>query len=325
MLNTTIFFKRFIATTLFAVLASPSLLLAQDLEIIVPAYANPGSDTNEEQGRQMWTDLIATSAQVGDKLNVILNPGNGPGGDQIDLNYIHDDPTPPPFPDFGSAPLVETRAGGADIYGYVATGFGPTGNADAGNPGRSLADVLADIDRYFMSDYYRWADVQTNGIFLDEMSQNVDNLGHYQAIYNHIKNEYGNVSVIANPGLNVDESFLSDGAGPVADTLVVFEGTGDTYANWTPDSWVTSGNYDSSQFAHIIHSESSSDEMLTHIERARQRNAGMVFVGPDNEYKQWPSYWQQEVNAITGVPEPTSLGVLGILAGMAITIRRKSA
>ena len=146
MLYTTTFFKRFIATTLFAVLASPSLLLAQDLEIIVPAYANPGSDTNEEQGRQMWTDLIATSAQVGDKLNVILNPGNGPGGDQIDLNYIHDDPTPPPFPDFGSAPLVETRAGGADIYGYVATGFGPTGNADAGNPGRSLADVLADIE-----------------------------------------------------------------------------------------------------------------------------------------------------------------------------------
>jgi hypothetical protein len=188
------------------------------------------------------------------------------------------------------------------------------GNADPAsdgtpNPGRLRQDVEDEIDIYFQASYYRGAGVQVNAIFLDEMSYQISNLQHYQMIYEHIKDEHGDVQVIANPGQSVSETFLSDPNGPVADTVVIFEGTPATYETWTPESWVTSGNYDRSHFAIIIHGEATAAQMLTYVARAHDQNAGMIFIGDDpgidgNDYGQWPEYWQEEVDATINVGAP---------------------
>ncbi len=266
------------------------------LEPLVVPYVSPAP--SNPAGLNMWSNLISDSAELGDSLNVILNPNSGPGVSHIDPNFINTNDNPPLYPTFGSAPLVEIRQNGAEVFAYVATGFGPTGNADAGLPGRSLTDVIADIDQYFDSNYYRWADVQISGIFLDEMSQNVENIGHYQMIFDHIKMQSSTMQIIGNPGLNVAEEFLSHPDGPTADTLVIFEGASSTYDNWTPNSWVTSGSYPAENFAHIVHTQPTTAGMLENVEQAKSQNAGFVYVTTDFLYSELAPYWDEQVAAI---------------------------
>lgn len=266
------------------------------MEPLVVSYANPAPSSSDSVA--MWSSLIGNAQAIGPKLNLILNPASGPGASPIDANYINTTENPPAYPQFGSAPLVEVRSGGADVFGYVATGFGPPGNADLNLPGRSLASVLADIDVYFESDYYRWAGVQVTGIFLDEMSGNVENIPHYQTIYDYVKQKSTTAYVVANPGINVAESYLNDLAGPTADTLVIFENTAAEYTTWSPAPWVMSGKYPPSRFAHIVYGVATADEMQTYVELANRRNADMAYISTDNAYTSLPNYWQDELTSL---------------------------
>lgn len=276
-------------------------------KLLVPAYGNPGTPT----GKYMWDNLINLAKTAGNRLNVILNPQSGPGGSTIDPNYINPN---------GADPLLDLKNAGAVVYGYVATGNGD----------RSLDAVKADIDKYFNPAYYQNTGFQINGIFLDEMSNDLADVGYYQAIRAHIASKSSTAKVIGNPGT----SFTKNPTGQTqysvidyaktADILVTFENTGREYrTNYTPPSWLNAPGFTADNFAHLIHSEprllgNINTQTPTYVNLANSRQAGMIYITNDklvianqgtnneivtnNPWDTLPSYWNQLVNAVLGIP-----------------------
>jgi hypothetical protein len=295
------------ATTPDGKLGAQSVALAEpstSLQLLVPAYGNPANPA----GKYMWDNLINVAKIAGNRLNVILNPSSGPGGSTIDPNYIN-----PNGPD----PLLELKNAGALVYGYVATGYGA----------RNLAAVKADIDKYFNPSYYLNTGFQINGIFLDEMSNDLADVGYYQAIRAHIKNKNNTAKIIGNPGTSSTENptgqtqyTVTDYAN-TADTLVTFENTGRDYRNnYTPPSWVD--NFSADRFAHLIHSGprllgNINQQTPTYVDLAKSRKAGMIYITNDklviankgtndeivtnDPWNTLVSYWNQEVKAVLGI------------------------
>lgn len=257
------------------------------LELLVPAYANPCCGG----GPDMWSTLISTAIMNEVKVNIILNPFNGPGlHTTIDPNYLN--------LNTGSVggPLLDFYSNGGIIYGYVATSF-----AD-----RSLSEVKDDIDKYHASSYYYDGNILLNGgIFLDEMSNNLDDVPYYQDIKAYIDSNYPNSKVISNPGTsftNPGASTVNDYA-QVADTIVTFEDIGDNYINaYTPPAWLA--DYSQDQFAHLVHStDSFFPDMTTAVGLACERKAGMIYFTDDSivDFNPWDSlttYWPSLVNAV---------------------------
>ena len=86
---------------------------------------------------------------------LVINPSNGPGAEAA--------------PGYRAAVRTAQRAG-ARVLGYVHTTYGA----------RPAADVVADIDRYTS-----WYGV--DGIFLDEASHDVAQVGYYAALGRHVR------------------------------------------------------------------------------------------------------------------------------------------
>jgi hypothetical protein len=251
---------------------------AGSLQALVPAYFYP-INGDPNNG---WNRMDAAAGQI--KLTAILNPDSGPGPTQ-NSDYV--------------TAVNNLEAAGGRILGYVYTQYGA----------RSKAAVEADINTYF-SFYHN-----INGIFFDQQSTNPAEVGYYHDLYNYVKGLNKAYEVIANPGTNTDPAYLSK-ATRTADALVTFEDTAANYATYTPAPW-TSG-YSADHFGNIVHTEPTAAGMLTDLQLAMQRNAGLVYVTDrtlPNPYDQLPSYWDQEVAAIksSAVPEPA--GVLLLAAG----------
>ncbi len=266
--------------TLAGLLLPAERATAGDIELLVPAYANPCCG-----GGPMWANLLNTAQNSTVGLNVILNPASGPGASPIDPNYIN-----PSGPD----PLLDLTSAGGVVYGYVPTGFGI----------RNINDVKADVDTYYDPAYWRGAGVQVNGIFFDEMSNDLADVGYYQQIRDHVKSKDPTARVIANPGTtftnnpSMQTTFTVTDYAESADTLVTFENTGNEYRNnYTLPSWLN--DFTADHFAHIVHTEIA--DMLTDVGFARSRKAGMVYVTDDglpNPYDTLASYWTDEVSAV---------------------------
>ena len=211
-----------------------------------------------------WNDLNAAANVV--PITAIMNPGNGPGNLQ-DSNYV--------------AAVNSFRASGGRVIGYVHTSY----------TSRPLQQVLNDIDKY-----HNWYNI--DGIFVDEMANTgpAERLNYYRDIYNHVKSIVPNWEVTGNPGTTTLEQYLT---WPTADRLMVFENVGASYPGYTPSSWNFS--YDSTNFVHLVHTESSSDDMLSALQLALQRNAGGIYVTDDvlpNPWNRLPNYWMQLVDAV---------------------------
>ena len=254
------------------------------LEVLVPAYGNPCCGG----GPVMWSDLIA-AAPGGVHLNVILNPASGPGvGPEIDPNYVSPGPV---------GPLLDVRAAGATIYGYVSTSFAT----------RTLADVKLDIDLYYTPAYWRGAGVQVDGIFFDEMSSDLPDVGYYQALRDYVRAKDSSALVIANPGQAATQDTSGGLSGftvmdyaTAADILVVFEGSGADYrTSYTHPAWVDA--LTPAHFAHLVHGESAAD-LAGDLDLARSRKAGMIYVTDDvfvpNPWDVLATYWAAELAAL---------------------------
>ena len=179
-------------TLLLSLFAPPAS--AGAINLLVPAYGNPAT----ADGDAMWSDLIATAgspAFTGD-LHVIFNPASGPG-DAIEPNYVDAN---------GNGPLPDLRNNGAIIYGYVPTTFG----------NRAQGDVEADIDKYFDTLYAGLID----GIFFDEMSNDLADVGYYQGIRDYVKGKSAAATVIANPGTSFTNNPSGQATYSVADYAV---------------------------------------------------------------------------------------------------------
>lgn len=248
--------------------------VAERVDILVPAYTNPCCSG----GTTMWPSLIAIADDplLDVDVYVIFNPASGPGT-AVDPNYVDTS---------GNGPLPDVRNAGAKVFGYVPTSFSA----------RAIADVKGDVDKYYDTLYPGLID----GIFFDEMSNNLGDVSYHQELRDYVKAKSAGAVVIGNPGTT-----FTNGTGDVndyilsMDILVIFENTGSEYENnYTSQAWQK--NYDASRFAHIVHTKSTWDN--TYLDLLASRNAGLIYVTDDvmiNPYDTLPSYWDTEVAAIS--------------------------
>jgi Spherulation-specific family 4 len=218
-------------------------------------------------GGSDWNDLNDAVDKV--PITAIMNPGSGPGS-SVDSNYV--------------SAVNSFRAAGGRVIGYVYTSY----------TSRLLSQVLSDVDKYDM-----WYNI--DGIFVDEMSNTgpAERLDYYRDVYNHVKGIDPNWEVMGNPGTTTLEQYLT---WPTADRLMVFENVGSAYPGYVPSSW--NFDYDRSKFVHLVHTESSSNNMLSDLQLAIQNNAGGIYVTDDvlpNPWDRVPNYWTALVNAVAAI------------------------
>lgn len=234
----------------------------------------------------MWSQLTGTASVMGSDLLVILNPNSGPGAGLIDPNYVNDS---------AQGPFIDFRNAGGVAIGYILTNWA----------NRALAEVQSDVDLYFDSAYWRGAGVQIQGIFFDEMSNDLADVGYYQTLRDYVRSQAPGVIVVGNPGT----SFVNNPSGQStwsisdyaesADTLVTFESTADEYFdNYSPPSWLA--GYPAERFGNIVYGVATTQQMLEGMSLAKQRKAGYVYLTDDvltNPYDALASYWSAEVDA----------------------------
>ena len=261
---------------------NPDKCLASGLRLLVPAYGNPCC----AGGPSMWTQLTDTASVMGSDLLVILNPNSGPGAGLIDPNYVDDS---------AQGPFIDFRNAGGVAIGYVRTEWAA----------RPLAEVQSEVDLYFDPAYWRGAGVQIQGIFFDEMSNDLADVGYYWTLRDYVRSLAGGAVVVGNPGT----SFVNNPSGQTAwsvsdyaeaaDTLVTFESTAAEYfGSYSPPSWLES--YPAERFGHIVYGVETTAQMLAAMSLARQRKAGYVYLTDDilvNPYDDLASYWPAEVDA----------------------------
>jgi hypothetical protein len=249
-----------------------------DNDHLVPAYFSPGVD---EDGVDKWHMMCDAMNHIYNVSTAIMNPSPGPDIDVLEgysdsIEYCHD-----------------RRV---KVIGYVDTDYTRI----------PLADVLADIDAYY--DAYT-----IDGIFLDEMANNPDEMAnnpddmadmtvqaYYEGIYRHVKQRFwswDNEDVVGNPGSAAVTAWQIDT--PVVDTLVIFEGTAESYIeDWNPRDWVSQRH---GQLAHLVHSTPTAQRHEI-CRLFRERHADLIYVTndkfpdpmdkpPDNPWDTLPSYW----------------------------------
>ncbi|MEM8997239.1 MAG: spherulation-specific family 4 protein [Acidobacteriota bacterium] len=284
-----------IATKTFLVLLSLTLTWpaaecrGETTRLLVPAYGNPC----DLEGDQMWDELTATAAAIGDDLVVILNPNSGPGDGVMDPCYLS--PT-------GQGPFIDYRNAGGVAIGYIRTL----------NAQKPLAEAQAEVDLYFNPAYWNGAGVQIDGIFFDEVANDLQFVGYYQALRDYVRTRLASALVVGNPGT----TFLNNTTGQTqwtvadyveaADLLVTFENDIDEYlGNYTPPSWLAS--YPAERFGHIVYEVPTLPDMLATLALARGRKAGWIYITDDlndetmNPYNVLATYWAAQVDAAQGL------------------------
>lgn len=196
---------------------------------------------------------------------MILNPSTGMGAGTA------------PNPAF-QAVVKQAQAAGTTVLGYSSTASGL----------RPIAQVEADV-----RNYRAWYGV--TGIFLDVVNGVPSELPYYEQLASYIHRVIPGGSVWLNPGIYPDQQYMS-----VGNVVVVFEGTYLQYLNDQVPSWAR--DFPASKFADTVYGASSSSQADSAISLSRSRNAGYVYVTNltgSNPYNALPSYWSNELSAIT--------------------------
>jgi hypothetical protein len=174
--------------------------------------------------------------------------------------------------------VSQAQGAGITVLGYVSTSYGQS----------SVSSVETQVQ-----EYKSWYGV--NGIFLDLTQGTAGEFSYYQTLANFIRSTIANGVVWLNPGDYPAPEFMS-----IANVVMVFEGSYSSYLSDQVPSWAS--QYSPSQFAHVIYDTPGSD-LASAVSLSRQRRAGHLFVTdlnvPGNPYGALPSYWSQEVGAIT--------------------------
>lgn len=231
---------------------------AAPMRLLVPAYFYPVPGSP-------WDQLTAQAGAA--PITAIMDPFNGPGP-SVDPSY--------------TAAVTAFKAAGGELLGYVYTSYGA----------RPLAAVTADIDTFLA-----WYPI--DGLFVDEMANDAlpAHVDYYAALYQHIKSRGANLEVVANPGVNTLESYLTR---PTADVLLIFEHS-EGYDTWMPSPWVYQNCPD--HFAHLVYGVGSSAAMADIVALAAMRGTGYLYVTNDllpNPWDTLPPYWAAEVSAVAG-------------------------
>lgn len=234
---------------------------------LVPAYFRPkGGNVPSNLWHLMCSRMKAGST-------AIMNPASGPGS-----------PTDPPDPAYTEAASY-CHALHQRVIGYVTSDYTK----------RPLSDVLKEINTWY-------ALYDVDGIFVDEMANDPDGLVNgtfmtvktyygriYSAVRSHVTTR-GTSEVVGNPGATASTAWQIDA--PVADRVVVFEGTAPSYAKWTPRAWVTT--HSASKIVNLIYAAPTSAQRHQVCVWTRSRNAGRYYVTDDvlpNPWDTLPRYW----------------------------------
>jgi len=134
---------------------------------------------------------------------VVLNPANGPGD--------HPDPA---FAEIAA----RLRAADVRVLGYADTAYAR----------RPVTAVVRDLVRHH--DWYG-----TDGVFLDQVTTGPDGLDHYRRLASAAWGA-GCRTLALNHGTSPHPSYAR-----IADVLVTFEGTWDTYRTQRPQPWHAPG------------------------------------------------------------------------------------
>ena len=77
--------------------------------------------------------------------------------------------------------------------------------------------------------------------------------------------------------------------------MIVFEGTGESYAAWAPPAWTAERS--STAIAHLVHSAPGGATVPgEHCQKSQRANAGLVYVTDDvldNPWDVLPGYWSE--------------------------------
>ncbi|CAM5384133.1 hypothetical protein GCM10010329_13540 [Streptomyces spiroverticillatus] len=174
---------------------------------------------------------------------VILNPASGPG--------THPDPA-------FAATADRLRDRGTRVLGYVDTDYAR----------RPHADVVRDLLRH--RDWYG-----VTGAFLDQVSSGPEALAHYRRLAVAAR-AAGAGSLVLNHGTHPDPGYLK-----LADVLVTFEGTWETYRSAEPPpAWTRT--YPADRFCHLVY---GADTDLTAL--AAERGAALHCAVPGDGAHPW--------------------------------------
>jgi Spherulation-specific family 4/PEP-CTERM motif len=295
----------FIVMVVTGTMGSPAPATAGGIGVLVPAYFYPGTGGPGGVG-DGWAAMAAEAGTV--PITAIFNPNSGPLPGLPDPNYI--------------TAMTNLELAGGSVVAYVDTDYGAT----------PLATVEGEINTY-LSQYGNLTSNPLanliNGFFFDRMSNDPSEVSYYQSLYSFVKSLSTSYGVIGNPGTATNSSYLA-ASPPTASTFVTYEGSaaGYTSANTSTGS--------SSLYANIIYDQSTVAGMQANVAFAAQNNVGYVYVTdqPLNPptgylYDQLPSYWDQEVAAVSAasVPEPGALALLAsgcVLSMLGIAVRRRT-
>ena len=230
---------------------------------LVPAYFYP----DWWNAPNNWTRMCDAMNRTGGASSAVMNPNSGP--------------STAANPDYAQA-IALCHARGQRVIGYVHTSYGA----------RPAATVRAEIDAYYA--FYPGID----GIFLDEMSNDPATRTYYRSLYLYVRGKPGARFVAGNPGAAAASAWqLST---PVADAVVVFEGTAATYARWSPPSWVRSRA--ASTIANLVYATPGEAAMRQACTASNAKNAGYMYVTDDVLPNPWDTlpagtYWTNEIGA----------------------------
>ena len=230
---------------------------------LVPAYFYPDWWNTPNN----WYRMCDSMKVSGGPSTAVMNPASGPG--------------PAANPDYQRV-VDYCHARGQRVVSYVHTSYGS----------RPAADVIADIDATYR--FYPGID----GVFLDEMSTSQATAPYYQALYAAIKAKPGTRDVVGNPGTAASTGWQLDT--PVADEIVIFEGTAAQYQRWSPPGWAM--RKVASQFSHLVYATSGVSAMRQVCSSSKSRNGGYMFVTDDVLPNPWDTlpaapYWASEIQA----------------------------
>ncbi|WP_331770709.1 fibronectin type III domain-containing protein (plasmid) [Embleya sp. NBC_00888] len=261
-------------------------------QIGIPAYFHPGVDPG---GKQYWATLGSGAGTPG---LTIVNIANGPSFDETTSNAV-----------FASA-IQKVRQAGGKVIAYVDTGY--FGTNTIGPPkttrlGESTIEAWRIQIQHDVDKWYRLYGPDIDGIFFDQ-GQNVCGpttgsqayVDEYRALTAYTKRNHPGALVVDNPGIDIPQCYED-----AADIQVTFEGNYNDYQAFNPPQWELDS--DPSKFWHLIY-ETSAAQMPLAVAQSKQKNAGTVYVTPDqlnaNPWDLLPdaSYWSAELAAAKVAP-----------------------
>ena len=190
-----------------------------------------------------------------------------------------------PDPNYVAA-VKQAQAKGIDVIGYVDTAYGT----------RSISAVETEVNNY-----RAWYNV--TDIFFDEAASSSSYLSYYQTISNYVRATTAGSTVILNPGVYPDQSYMDLG-----DIVLAFEGTYAEYLTASVPSWVS--NYPASDFAAVVFAASGTSSLTQALSLASERNTANVYVTDNssstNPYSDLPSYWTSELSDVAASCAPPS-------------------